>query len=204
MSTPGGAHDPCSQDNPQCVALKGRGVAICSGGAWGQCVCMAPKPDTSPGAAGSSSVGYQPIFWADCHAARDLINADGLNETLLAYTVTGFSNHDLDVSCTAALSSNSASQSRYLPSVIDGARDGACIAGLDFPPSLPGSENGWWKFSIVVDGAAGGPIAQYNDVDPGHPLNGFTYRFTESNCAIYVRRSADAEWTNAALSDVFD
>lgn len=203
MSVPGGVNDPCSQDNAQCVALKGRGVAICSGVIWGQCVCMAPKPASSPAATDTGSVGYQPMFTVSCAAAVDVASAgDGLKETGLHYVVTGYSNRDVAVSCMASAgNAQSGSSSTYYPSPANGAGTGWCVAICDLPPfPVMHGEVGHWDFMIQ----AGGPASQYNDVDPNHPLNGFMYRFTESDCTTYARKGVDAEWTTAALSDVFD
>lgn len=162
---------------------------------------MAPIT-TSQGAAGSGSVGYWPVLWVGCSAAIDVLSGTATNETGLAYVLTLFNNNDASVTCTGGSgNAQSGTGANYYPASVPGAATGACGAIDDLPP-FPQTvgEVGFWEFKI----AAGGPVAKYNDVDPGHPLNGFTYRFTESNCNVQLHTRADAEWTNAALSDVFD
>ena len=54
MSTPGGADDPCQQNDMRCLMLNGKGVAMCNGGTWGQCYCMAPQAPSTPSTAGTT------------------------------------------------------------------------------------------------------------------------------------------------------
>lgn len=211
MSTPGAGGDPCQQDNQKCVELKGDAVSICSGGTWGQCICMAPP--ASPSVAGSGStlpVPYRPLFWVGCGKTLDLLTTtttpvspgkDGISETGLDYVLTLFSNGDVSVSCTAAAgSAQDGSAAAYYPTVVPGAAAGGCIASVDLPPFtvIPGAV-GAWNFQV----RGGGPRAVYLDADPGHPLNGFTYAFTDADCNPLVMGS-DALWQDTTLTDVFN
>jgi hypothetical protein len=55
QSTPGAVGDPCDQTNQQCLALQGRGIALCMpDGAFGQCVC-------TYGQQGQGQVGVPPV-----------------------------------------------------------------------------------------------------------------------------------------------
>lgn len=166
-----------------------------------------PDGTTAPPLPAAGAADYRPIFFVGCQVLRDLIGSDsglgqdGITETRLDYNVTLFSNRDVQVACEAGLGSReTAASAAFYPSVTNGAKAGACSVAVDYPPFPPPPGNvGGWNFTIEM----GGPIAAYKDADPGHPLNSYSYRFTENDCSVYTL-NADLKWTDAALSDVFD
>lgn len=161
--------------------------------------------------AGSGAPDYRPRSWIGCNSALDLIAAisgnpapgqDGLDETLLVYSVTGYSTGDLDVSCIAQFASaQSGSAERYYPAPTTGAQVGACAAGSDLPPypSAPGGASGFWAFEL----RGSIPRATYMDTDNGQTLNGFTHVFVESECQAY-RLTDQLTWMQIHIADAFD
>jgi hypothetical protein len=157
-----------------------------------------------------SAADYRPLFWVSCVAALDLIapssnggiqpGQDGGKETGLSYNVTLYTNHDVQVDCMSAAGSDSGSGGGFYPGVTMGAETGVCLASTDLPPFPPPPGNvGFWDFQI---GKGIGPSATYMDADPGHPLNGFTHTFDDSECKAWVL-GEDLEWTEVTLAAAF-
>lgn len=162
----------------------------------------------APGAGG----GYAPAAWIGCNAVLDLVNSgapddrtiigkDGVTETLLAYNATIFTNEDVSISCEVGLGSReTAASSVYFPAVTTGAREGICVAVVDYPP-LPAAATtnfvGQWEFEVTTSG----PVAGYVDMDAGHRLNGFSYKYKENDCSVFVFDGE--EWADKSLADVF-
>jgi hypothetical protein len=121
---------------------------------------------------------------------------DGLKETFLSHVLTLYSGGDVNVECAAAIGTAAeGSSTRFYPSVTNGAADGACAVAASYSSGRT-TDAGNWSFNV----RGGGPNAHYTH--SGHPLDQFAYRFTESDCSVLAR--PDLEWTNVALSDVFD
>lgn len=165
--------------------------------------------DGQQGPPGKDGGGYRPVYWVGCSATLDLIRVgtagveraqDGLQETALYYTLLVYTNGDAEVECTAAIgSAQNGSSSRYYPSSTKGAQTGACVADADFPGG-PDLENGLWMFD--VDAAAACPRAAYSDPDNPLGLNGYSYKYSESDC--HAQMMSDAgKWTSVTLADVF-
>lgn len=164
-------------------------------------------PQGYPGAgydqAGAAAQHYRPLGWVGCTASLDLVSLsamalgqDGVDETGLNYTVTAFSNGDLDVSCDSSIgSAQSGAGGRYFPATLAGAQDGSCQSYSDYPPT--GAVAGYWGFSIEE----GGPRATYSD-EAGHPLLGRVYAFTDSDCTA-LRLDDSDEWSRISLGSVF-
>jgi len=142
-----------------------------------------------PGEDGEDGIdGYAPKGWVFCNGLLDLLGPngtpDGVTELLLSYTLQSWTNGDLEVDCSVGIGSASDSSDRhYYPVVTAGAADGSCFASGDLPPTPAGINNvGFWTFQISPDG----PFATYSDDDPGHPFDGYTYRFNaQDDCAGY-------------------
>ena len=125
------------------------------------------------------------------------LGSDGVNETHIAYTTVVFSNLDVDVTCQAAIGAKAgAASGGYFPAKSEVGKDGVCYADADYPPY--GQSVGRWRFSA----ARGGPVAEMEEDDPGHPMNGIVVQFEENDCQVYVAQD-DGAWKDAALSDVF-
>jgi hypothetical protein len=165
-------------------------------------------PGKQGGAAGSAAVAvYRPTFWVGCVSTMDLISAsgsgvqrvaDGMDESILEYTVTIYSDHDVQVTCEAAIGSAQAGSSgQYYPSTTKGSSTGHCSASADYSPPV-GTTAGFWRFEIDADG----PVATYDDPDDPLGLDGFMYRFTQNDCNTYSL-GEDGTWNQVTLSDVF-
>jgi hypothetical protein len=165
----------------------------------------------APGPAGKdapASSAYRPKFWARCIVALDLISAqpmlsrtaDGTAETALDYAFLVFTNHDLEVQCTAAIgSAQEGGSSIYYPSVTVGANTGGCGASADYPSSnMPGTVGSWY-FELIK---GSGPQATYKDPDNPLGLNGFSRRFLDSDCNANVMDDA-GNWQPVAVSAAF-
>lgn len=160
------------------------------------------------GPAGPAGSGYRPVFWVACGATLDLIRvgaaglervADGLEETRLDYTLLVYSNGDVEVQCTAALgTAQDGSASNYYPDPIVGSSTGGCVAGADFA-GASGVNAGFWSFSVAM---ATTPRVTYVDADNPLGFDGYSYRYSESDCNAQMM-SADGKWTTVTLSDVF-
>ena len=150
-------------------------------------------------AGSTAATPYRPLVWISCHVTMDLVTAsgssaslgmDGLNETLLVYRATIFTNGDTDSSCTASIgSAQDGSGSSYYPASTVGSEDASCMASSDYPPF--NIEAGFWRFAASPDMS---PRAKY--VDAGHPLDGRSYVFQESDCSIMVLGQG-GEWKDA-------
>lgn len=175
-------------------------------GAMGLTGMTGPMGERGP--AGPASAGYRPVFWVGCGAVLDLIRvgaggveraADGVGETKLNYTLLAFSNGDAEVQCTAAIgTAQDGSSAMYFPSTTKGAESGGCAASADFP----GGTNvvvGVWSFDVATGSA---PRAAYVDSDNPLGFDGYTYKYSESDCHVQMM-SADGKWTLVTLSDVF-
>lgn len=159
------------------------------------------------GAAGSPAVKpYRPLYWVACDTTLDLITvsngsiqraADGMAETFLKYTLTLYVDHDVDVSCTAAIgSAQEGSGSGYYPNVVRGSMEAGCTASSNYPS--PGENTaGLWFFKLQS-----GPQATYVDADNPLDLDGSVHKFTESECSSYVLDD-DGDWGQVTLGDVF-
>lgn len=165
-----------------------------------------PGPSAAPGAA-----GYAPMAWVACGAVLDLLDAtksvnsveivgkDGIEETFLGYRVTVFNNDDVDITCEVRVAGGSSSGAGYFPGVTKGASSAGCNSGTDYPPFPAGpSQAGGWQFATTM----AGPGAKYADIDPGHPLDGFSYQYGENDCNVLLWRSG--EWVPSSLGDLFD
>ena len=160
------------------------------------------------GPAGVATSGYRPAFWASCGATLDLLALgaagatraqDGMPETSLHYALLVYTNGDAEVQCSAQIgSAQDGSSSTYYPAPTKGAANGTCIVSADFG-STPGGEVGFWLFDVAT---AACPRAAYNDPDNPLGLNGFSYKYGESDCAVRMM-NADGKWTQVTLSDVF-
>jgi hypothetical protein len=160
------------------------------------------------GAAGPASTGYRPVYWASCGATLDLLRlgaaglergADGKQETSLNYALLVFNNGDAEVQCTAGIgSAQNGSASTYYPSTTKGSSSGLCIAIADIAAG-PNTEAGYWSFDVV---AGSGPRAAYNDPDNPLGLNGYSYKYSESDCKAQMMNDA-GKWTLVTLADVF-
>lgn len=145
-----------------------------------------------------------PRKWFSCVAALDIVRDDAnAKETYFHYTLTRFTNSDANITCEAALGlelRQSGSSSVYLPSATAGADAGLCTATLDMPPvPVSGSSDaGFWMFSADKRG----PVAEYMDADPGHPLDGAMYRFGENDCSV-LACDRDGQWQESSLGDFF-
>jgi hypothetical protein len=129
-----------------------------------------------------------------------LVPGPPLDDTILAYNPTVFSNGDLSGNCSAGFDQNQASGSFYLPAITNGAQNGGCLAPLDFPPiPVSGGQSGFWLFRIE----RGVPLTQYVDPDPGHPLNGLTVTFGEQDCSVSLWKKDDLVWTHTTLAEAF-
>lgn len=159
-----------------------------------------------PGSAAGSGSFYKPRYWVSCAAALDVVSvvngvemsvADGIKETLLEYTLTLYSDGDVDVSCSAGIGTEqSGAGAHYYPRVTQGADTAGCTASADYAPGT-GRAAGFWDFMIQS-----GPQAVYTDADNPFGLDMHVYRFAENDCNSYLL-SDDAGWSAVTLSDVF-
>lgn len=168
----------------------------------------AGPPGTSAvdyGAAGSSAqTEYRPVLWISCNTAQDWLSIDlqgvgqdGLEESLLSYAVTGFSNGDIQTTCHAAIgTTQSGSSSNYFPSTTVGSTTASCIGSADYP--FPGFSGGFWAFKL----SESGPFATYND-DAGNPLAGRVYSFTADDCSL-MKTDDNGSWASASFSASFN
>jgi hypothetical protein len=155
-------------------------------------------PQGAKGEPGDDAAGYQPRFWASCDRTVDLVFSDGIEETLLDYTLIRFTNGDLDVSClVGAGSAEQSSNQIYYPELTNGATSGACLTPLDYPPTSDGTV-GMWRFTSTAEL---GPRATYSDVS-SHPLNNRQVPFTENDCHVYTM-DAKGEWSDSSLGEMF-
>jgi hypothetical protein len=164
-------------------------------------------PAGEPGADGApSETGYRPTLWFRCIRAYDLVvvggaaGQDGIDETGLDYSATGFSNGDADTICTVTFgSTETASGGDYYPEPTAGAGPRLCIVPLDMPPNGGvGSSVGAWGFAVSPTQNA--PAAAYTD-DAGHPLRGVALPFAETDCVVKVADD-DGTWTDGTLTNV--
>ena len=150
---------------------------------------------------------YRPLYWVSCSKAADLIHfsgstvdrmPDGIPETLLSYALLLYTNRDVEVQCMAGIGSDqSGSGSAYYPSVVTGATTAGCVSVSNYPSST-NLENGFYQFETT----ANGPQATYKDPDNPIGLNGFVYKFVETDCN--SNKMSDAgTWTQVTLAEVF-
>src|SRR5689334_17374696 len=103
-----------------------------------------------PGDAPDAQSEYRPLLWIACSVAKDFVDSsgvkgtDGIRETLLTYTMTGFTNGDAEVDCRGEAGPNEGSGGDYFAHGTEGAALGSCQATTDYPP-LDGNE-GFWAF----------------------------------------------------------
>lgn len=204
-----GCQGPAGPEGPPGVAgLAGEDGAP---GRAGQ-VTQPDRTATSSPPTVAKSATYMPLVWIGCSVAVDvldesqdirstsIVGRDGTAETGLSYDVTGFSNGDSNVQCSAGYGNvESASASAYLPKVTNAGATAQCLVGIDYPPYLysPG-EVGGWRFEIK----GGDVTAEYHDIDRGHPLDGAKYRYEENDCHAYVT-DMSGEWQPRSLGELF-
>lgn len=170
----------------------------------------APGPEGRQGPRGEegpAGSGYRPAFRVACSRSLDLISVpasgisrtpDGLEETLLRYSVLAYTNGDAQVQCGVSIgAAQEGSDTNYYPSVTKGAEEGSCIASADFP-SANSLSAGYWQFDVVT----ACPRAVYHDADNPLGLNGFSYQYAESECKTLIF-GMDGNWSMATLADVF-
>jgi hypothetical protein len=168
---------------------------------------MGPMGERGP--AGPANSGYRPVYWVSCIATLDLLRlgaagaergTDGVQETSLEYALLVYSNGDAEVQCTAAIgSAQSGSTSSYYPSTTKGASSGQCIASADITAAGPSTEVGYWSFDVAT---AARPSAAYADIDNPLGFDGYSYKYSESNCKAQMM-SDTGKWTLVTLADVF-
>lgn len=184
-------------------------LGACAGGEPGPQGLRGPAgPMGERGPTGPAGGSYRPVYWVSCLATLDLLRlgaagaergADGTRETSLNYALIVYSNGDAEAQCSAAIgSSQDGSSSAYYPSSTKGAASGLCIASADFG-SVPVGEVGFWSFDVAT---AACPRAAYVDADNPLGLNGYSYKYSESDCTAKMM-NAGGEWTPVTLSDVF-
>lgn len=189
-----------------------RVAAVCLASCYGP-----PGPsglEGRPGARGAEgpqgkpgSSGYRPVFWVSCGVTLDIIRItaaglerapDGLKETLLRYSLVVYSDGDVEVDCGAGIgTAQEGSASAYYPEPTQGASTGGCIASADFGDTGPSA--GFWSFDVATGSA---PRAAYVDADNPVGLNGYSYKYSDSDCHADML-GADGKWTEVTLSDVF-
>lgn len=156
-----------------------------------------------------ASDAYRPLFFVGCLAQADLVTVDsgspdlgtdGIDESSFEYSVTLFSNGDVQANCsTGAGAVEESSEANYFPSVTNGAASGSCFTALDYPPFLSGDMTvGSWRYSL--DGGDG-PATEYREA--GHPLDGFVFLFEENDCSVYVMND-DGKWADSSLGEALD
>lgn len=149
-------------------------------------------PSGSPGTAASSGGGgssYRPSSFVGCAATLDLLDGampgqDQQPDSIVQYSITVYSNDDVEVRCFALLGSVESPQfSAYYPSITMGAATAACEVTADYPP-YPGSGGipGYWHLQLTN----GVPSATYVDNDVNHPLDGQGFTFVDNDCSAFV------------------
>lgn len=161
----------------------------------------APGKDATPASA------YRPLYWVACIATLDLIKgvdsdlqrgADGVGETSLQHSLLLYNDHDVEVQCSAAIGrAQSSAQASYYPSITVGAKSALCVVDADYPGGT-GNTVGYWSFSVEN----GGPQTQYKDPDNPLGLDGYVYKFAETDCNSNTLDD-DGVWSHVTLSDVF-
>jgi hypothetical protein len=164
--------------------------------------------DGQQGPPGKNGSGYRPVFWVGCGVTLDLLAPgpsggtaraqDGTAETSLHYALIVYTNGDAEVQCSAQIgSAQDGSSSTYYPEPTKGAANGTCIVNADF--GVGGSDVGFWSFDVAT---AACPRAAYVDADNPLGLNGYSYKYSETDC--YARMMGDdSKWSLVTLSDVF-
>lgn len=160
------------------------------------------------GPQGKPSSGYRPVYWVNCGVALDIIRIgaagierapDGQAETLLRYSLVVYNDGDVEVDCGAGIgTAQEGSGSGYYPEPTKGASTGGCIANADFIGNT-GSSAGFWSFDVAT---AACPRAAYVDADNPLGLNGFSYKYSDSDCHADMLGD-DGKWSPVTLSDVF-
>lgn len=160
-----------------------------------------------PGKDAPSASAYRPLYWVACVATLDLIRsgasdlergADGIGETALQHSLLLYTDHDVEVQCSAAIGrAQSSSLAIYYPSITVGAKSALCNVNADYPAGT-GNTVGYWSFSVEN----GGPQATYKDPDNPLDLDGYVYKFAESDCSSDTLDD-DGVWSRVTLSDVF-
>jgi hypothetical protein len=164
------------------------------------------EPGKTLGADAGPAEQYMPRLRLSSNATLDLISVadgipgeDGIRETLLVYSLTGYRGGDVQTHCRAESGAESASGGDYYPSGTVGAGEGWCIAMTDLPPiGGVGSNVGLWRFTVGDTG----PRVAYVD-DPSHPLEGLEIDFVEDDCSVQ-RSDAVGEWESLTLTELFD
>lgn len=202
--------EPGEQGAPGDAGEPGATGAMGERGADGEDGARGPRGEQGPAGA---DAWYYPVGWIACDVAADYVDAtqdvttaavigtDGITETALRYTLTLFSNRDVSLQCESDLGSReSAAASAYYPGATNGAANASCKTANDYPPSpSAGATVGQWQFKLD----ANGPLATYVDPDPGHPLDGEVYRFTDADCTVLKTFGSEGMWQETTLAKLF-
>jgi Collagen triple helix repeat (20 copies) len=155
----------------------------------------------SSGDGGSS---YRPKSFVSCGGLLDFLNgsmpgSDGTEDTIIQYSVTTYSNDDVEVRCFAVLGADESPQfSAYYPSITMGSLTAACSVTLDYPYGAGGGVSpGYWAFELDMNHM---PIATYNDDDAGHPLDQEGVTFMDANCSSFVM-DLGGMWYESTLTE---
>jgi hypothetical protein len=135
------------------------------------------------------------VKWLGCNAGLDLVTGNG-NETNLHYSVTLYSNGDVEVGCNADLgTAQNGAGYQYYPSTTTGSSTGGCFAAYDL--NSGGTVAGLWYFKVSTGSKL---VATYQDEGDSH--NGTTYTFKDADCNAYATDSS-GEWVQSTLSTLF-
>ena len=173
-------------------------------GAEGERGMAGPAGASSTGSLSTGASSYRPTAFIGCGVTLDLIDGsslgeDGVADSVLEYSLTIFSNDDVEVRCAGALGTiESDNYSAYYPGVTMGAQLAACAVTVDYPPyPQNGGRPGHWLMQIDEQKL----VAVYADPDLNHPLDGSGYEFTDADCASFVM-DLGGKWYPATLADV--
>lgn len=126
-------------------------------------------------------------------------DGDAAKESRLGYTMTVYSNNDIEVSCRADYGDRSGTDHEYYPvTTVGGARTAGCTTVFDLPPT--GSWVGLLRFEAVL---GTGIVASYQDGDTDNPHYGYKYTFKDSDCNALKVSSTTNMWEDTSVSELF-